>query len=153
MRSITKHKSAHFDYDVVDIYDTGIVLVGHEVKACKTGKVNISDGIIFVKNGTLQITNMDIPLYERTSPKMVPHYQARGTRNLLINKKELAKIVSSTAKTGNRIIPLELRETSRGRLKLKIGIAKLRKKVEKKSLLKEKDQMRDADRQIKEMKR
>jgi SsrA-binding protein len=113
MRSITKNKSASFDYEIIDSYDAGIVLEGHEVKSCKTGKCNISDGIIFVKNGKLSITNMDIPLYERTSPKAVPHYEPRGTRNLLMNKKELAKIVSSTTKTGHRIIPLELRETSR----------------------------------------
>ncbi|MEY3197818.1 MAG: SsrA-binding protein [Candidatus Parcubacteria bacterium] len=96
---------------------------------------------------------MDIPLYERTSPKLVPYYEAKGNRNLLVHKRELAKIVSATTKTGHRIIPLELRENTRGWLKLKIGIAKLRKKVEKKSVLKERDQIRDADRQIREARR
>jgi SsrA-binding protein len=93
---------------------------------------------------------MDIPLYEKTSPKLVPHYQARGIRTLLINKKEMSKIVSATTKTGHRLIPLELWETSRGRLKLKIGLSKLKKKVEKKSVLKERDQIRDMDRQMRD---
>lgn len=153
MRIITKNKVAYFDYEILDSYDSGIILLGHEVKSCKTGKVNISDAIIFVKDNKLSISNMDIPLYEKTNPKTVPHYQARAIRYLLLQKKELAKIVSATVKTGNRIIPLELRETSRGVLKLKIAIAKLKKKVEKKSVLKERDQIRDADRQIKDLKR
>jgi SsrA-binding protein len=150
MRSITKNKQALFDYEILDRYECGIVLSGMETKACKMMRTNIHDAIITIRNGSLIISNMEIPLYERASPHLYHHYDPRGNRTLLARKPELSKILSATLKTGNRIIPLELRESKRGWIKLTIAIAKLKKKVDKKNLLKEKAQIRDMDRQIKD---
>lgn len=92
---------------------------------------------------------MDIPLYEKTSHIMATGYQSKGKRKLLITKKELAKIASALDNTGNTAIPLEIYITNRGLIKLKIGIAKRMRKIEKKQILKEKDIKKQMDREIK----
>lgn len=92
---------------------------------------------------------MDIPLYEKTSHIMAAGYQSKGKRKLLVTKKELAKIASALDNTGNMAIPLEIYITNRGLIKLKIGIAKRMRKIEKKQILKEKDIKKQMDREIK----
>lgn len=123
------------------------------MKSIKTGTINIKDAIVKVdyESKELYITNMDIPLYAKTNADNVPGYEAKGRRKLLVNKKELAKIVAATTKTGLSIVPLEVRESKWRIIKVKIGIGKLRRKVEKKQLLKEKDTARLAEKEIKNL--
>jgi len=92
---------------------------------------------------------MDIPLYEKTSHVLVPGYQAKGKRKLLVTKAELGKISAALDKSGNVLIPLKIFINKRGLIKLTIGIAKLMRKVEKKQILKEKDIKKIMDREMK----
>ena len=151
MKLITKNRHVYHDYAVEKEFDVGIVLRWHEVKSIKGSHVNIKDAFIRIDNGELWILNMDIPLYEKTSPVLVPGYQPKGKRKLLITKKELAKISAWTDKPGYMVIPLELFITKTWFIKLKIGVAKLMRKVEKKQILKEKDTKRQMDREMKHL--
>jgi SsrA-binding protein len=90
------------------------------VKSIKSSQLNIKDAIARVADGELRIYNMDIPLYGKTSPALVPSYEAKGKRKLLITKKELAKLSSKTDNTGYVIIPLEVFLTKTGFVKIKI---------------------------------
>ena len=148
MKIISKNKIAYHDYSFEKDYEVGIILVWHEVKAIKMWQINIKDAIVRIQNKELWIKNMDVPLYKKTSPLLVPSYQAKWDRKLLINKKELAKISAMVDKPGNSIIPLEIYLNNKWFIKLKIGIGKLMKKIEKKQILKEKDIKRDMDREI-----
>jgi SsrA-binding protein len=94
---------------------------------------------------------MDVPLYEKTSHALVLGYLPKGKRKLLITKKELTKISAALDKSGTTIIPLEIFINKRSLIKLKIGLAKLMRKVEKKQVLKEKDIKRQMDREIKHL--
>jgi SsrA-binding protein len=80
---------------------------------------------------------MDVPLYAKTSPLIVPHYQSKRKRKLLVNKRELSKIASALDKAGTVALALEVFTTKSGFVKIKIGLGKLRKKIEKKQILKE----------------
>jgi SsrA-binding protein len=80
---------------------------------------------------------MDIPLYTKTSPLLVPHYQPKRKRKLLVNKRELSKIASALDKAGIVALALEVFTTKSGFIKVKVGLGKLRKKIEKKQILKE----------------
>jgi SsrA-binding protein len=80
---------------------------------------------------------MDIPLYNKTSPILVPHYQAKHKRKLLITKRELSKIAAQMDKPGMIALALEVLIARGGFIKVKIGVGKLRKKIEKKQILKE----------------
>ena len=137
MKMLTKNKRAYFDYEISTDYTAGIVLAWHEVKAVKTGYVNISDTILSIQNGELRLLGMDIPLYAKTSPQLVPGYQPKRKRKLLITKRELSKIAAILDKSGMVALALEVFVTKSGFIKVKIGLGKLRRKVEKKQILKE----------------
>ncbi|HCB51340.1 TPA: hypothetical protein DEP21_02065 [Patescibacteria group bacterium] len=74
----------------------------------KLGHVNIKDSIVVLENRELWIVGMDVPLYERTSPVLVPGYQPKGRRKILITKKELTKVAAMLDKSGYVVIPLEV---------------------------------------------
>ena len=153
MKTLAKNKRATFDYDIEQTRDAGIVLQWHEVKACKMDHCTITEAIIRVDDTikSLKIMNMDIPLYSKTQQSLVVWYIPKQPRILLLNKKEITRIVASTKQwSGMVIIPLELFEANNHRLKIKIGLAKLRRKVEKKQILKEKDTDRQMRREIRE---
>jgi len=149
MKIITTNKRAYHDYEFEKEYDVGIVLKWYEVKSIKSSQVNIKDAIVRVSSGELRIHNMDIPLYARTSPLLVPSYEAKGKRKLLITKKELAKLSSKSDNAWYVIIPLEVFLSKSWLIKLKIWIGKRMRKVEKKQILKEKDIKREMDRDMK----
>ncbi len=152
MKLITKNRLAYHDYSIDKEYEVWIVLKWHEVKSIKLGHVNIKDSIVVLENRELWIVGMDVPLYERTSPVLVPGYQPKGRRKILITKKELTKVAAMLDKSGYVVIPLEVYINKRWLIKLKIWVAKLMRKVEKKQILKEKDQKRQMDREIRSMK-
>ena len=151
MKIISKHRRAYSDYQIDKEYEVGIILKWHEVKSIKASHVNIKDAYIRIEDKELWILNMDIPLYEKTSHALVPGYQPKGKRKLLITKKELTKISALTDKPGYVIIPLELFVTKTGFIKLQIWVGKLMRKVEKKQILKEKDTKRQMDREMKHL--
>lgn len=151
MKLISKNRHAYHDYAIDKEYEVGIILKWHEVKSIKASHVNIKDSIVRLDNKELRINNMDIPLYEKTSHALVPGYQSKGKRKLLITKKELAKVSSALDKSWITIIPLEIFINKRGLIKIKIWIAKLLRKVEKKQVLKERDIKTEMDREIKRL--
>lgn len=153
MKIISKNRRAYSDYQIQKEYEMGIILKWHEVKSIKASHVNIKDSIIRLDNKELWIINMDIPLYQKTSHVLVPWYQPKGKRKLLITKKELAKISAAIDISWTTIIPLEIFINQQWRIKLKIGVARLMRKIEKKQILKERDEKTQMDREIKAMRR
>ncbi|MDD2537627.1 MAG: SsrA-binding protein SmpB [Candidatus Absconditabacteria bacterium] len=138
MKLVTKNKRAYFDYEISNDYVAGIILQGHEVKSIKSGHINIQDTIISIQNSEIRILGMDIPLYGKTSPILAPNYQAKKKRKLLLNKKEISKIAAQLDKPGMVALALEVYIARGGFIKVKIGLGRLKKKIEKKQLLKEK---------------
>lgn len=151
MRTITKNKFVHSDYDIQQTFDAGIVLKWFEVKSIKTWHINITDSIVRIIHNQAVITNMDVPLYKKTSADMVPWYQPKGRRILLMHRNEIGKLTLQTRKNGLTLVPIELYEDHKHRIKLKLGLGKLRKKIEKKQILKEKDIDRQARRDIRSL--
>ena len=149
MKIITKNKRAYFDYEFSTDYTAGIVLEWHEVKSIKTSRVNIQDSIVSLQNGELFLLWMDVPLYAKTSPNLVPHYQPKQKRKLLVNKKELSKIAAQLDKPWMVAVALEVFITNRGFIKIKIWIGRLKKKIEKKQILKERSQEKEMRKEAK----
>ena len=137
MKLITKNKRAYFDYEIVEDYTAWIILAWHEVKSIKSWHINITNTIISRQRGELFVLGMDVPLYEKTSPVLVSHYQPKQKRKLLLTKRELAKISAHLDKPGMVALVLEVFVTESWFIKLKIGLGRLKKKIEKKQILKE----------------
>jgi len=153
MKIISKNKRAYFDYSFSKTFDAGIVLLWHEVKSIKSHQINISDAFARLEKKEIQLKNMDIPLYNKTSPQNAPHYQSKRSRKLLLNKSEIGRIAGLLDKPGNVLVALEIFLNKRWLIKIKLGVGKLKKKIEKKQILKEKDISRQMQREIRDKNR
>lgn len=143
-KSIIKNKRAFFEYEIIERYISGIVLVGSEVKSIKNSKVSISEAYCYITNGELFIKGMNISLYSHGS-KHNNHEPLRD-RKLLLKKKEILKLEELISQKGLTIIPLEIILSSTGFIKLEIGLAKGKNLFDKRESIKVKDLKRETER-------
>lgn len=148
MKIITTNKHAYHDYQIDQTREAGIVLTGQEVKSLRIHRADIGKSIVKINKGVCSLTNLDIRLYTKTSTAVVSGYDPTHMRTLLLHKSQLAKIQSKIDQGWCQLIALELYFDIHRRVKVKIGLGRLLKKVEKKQILKEKDLDRQAQREI-----
>lgn len=146
--TLAKNKKAYFDYFIEEKFEAGIVLAGSEVKGIRAHRVNLKDSFIrFVKDEAF-LFNAHIGLLHTTH-----HYyghEERGSRKLLLHKKELAKMLKAVTRDGYTVVPLQLYFNARNLVKVQIAIAKGKQLYDKRASLKAKDQKRDVARAMKE---
>jgi SsrA-binding protein len=141
-----KNKRATFDYELVETFVAGIVLTGTEIKSLRLGKASLVDTYCFFEKGELWVRNMHIAEYFYGTYN---NHNARRDRKLLLNRKELHKLLRLTRETGFTIIPIRLFINEKGLAKLVIAAAKGKKEYDKRQSLKEKEDKRDMDRMFK----
>jgi SsrA-binding protein len=146
MKLITKNKRAFFDYEIKDTIEAGIVLTGNEVKSLRKGTVNLNDSFAVVKGTELSLMNCYIAPYSHSYAKTD---DSRRSRKLLLHKREIAKLIGDISRKGLTIVPLKIYFTSRGFIKVELGVAKHKKAADKKKQLRDKDLKREADRELK----
>ena len=144
-----QNKKAGFEFEILDRYDAGIILVGSEIKAIRAGSGSISEAFCIMRNGELFIRNMNIPEYSHGG---YANHVPVTIRKLLLNKKELSKIDSKVREKGLTVIPLRLFISDRGFAKIQIGVGRGKKKFDKRESMKEKDTKRELDRVMKKYK-
>jgi|TARA_B110001450_G_C17661322_1_gene497377 SsrA-binding protein len=139
-----QNKKAKFEYEILDTYDAGIMLVGTEIKSIREGKATITESFCeFNDRAELFVINMYVDEYTHAS---YFNHQMRRERKLLLNKKELKKLHKEVKNTGLTIVPLRLYLNDKGLAKLKIALCKGKKLHDKRNTLKDKDNKRDLDR-------
>lgn len=141
-----KNKKASFDYEFIDTYTAGIVLVGTEIKSIRLGKASLVDTFCYFHKGELWVKNMYISEYFYGSYN---NHLARRERKLLLNKKELKKIEETSKAPGITIVPTRLFLNDRGLAKVVIAVAKGKKQYDKRASIKERDDRREMDRAMK----
>ncbi len=146
--TIAKNKKAYHDFFIEEKFEAGMVLKGSEVKGIRANRVNLKDSFIrFVKEEAF-LFNAHIGRLETT------HYfyghEERGSRKLLLHKKQLEKMIKSVTRDGYTIVPLQLYFNARNIVKIQIAIAKGKQLHDKRNDLKEKDQKRDIARAMKD---
>ena len=146
MSILAVNKRANFDYEISETYEAGLVLFGHEVKAVKTGHINLAGSFVTVKSTgkslpELFLVNAHIPLYEKANPKTV--YEPTRSRKLLLHKNEIKKLIGKKQEQGLTLVPIKV-YTKRNLVKLEFGIGKGKKKYDKRETIKK----REIDRQI-----
>ncbi|MDP3052341.1 MAG: SsrA-binding protein SmpB [bacterium] len=140
---ISTNKRAYFDYKILEAYEAGIELLGFEVKAIKTGHINLAGSYAVIKDNQLWLLNADIPAYQ---PKNTPAgYDQRRTRRLLLKTAEINNLSGKTKEKGLTLVPLKVYTKNR-RIKIEIGLAKSKKEFDKRETIKK----REAQRQIRE---
>jgi len=142
---IDKNKKAFFDYEIIEKYEAGIVLNGWEVKSIKAGEVSLKESFCFVYKGEIFLKNAHIAPY-----KMGVSFEKQETRQdrkLLLNKREINKLIGKIKEKGLTLVPLMI-YLKKGRVKLEIALAKGKKLHDKKQALKEKDIKREQEREM-----
>jgi len=146
--SITKNKQAYFDYEILDTFEAGLVLSGPEVKAIKIGQINLKGSYINIKDGHYAyLVNAHISAYH-PAVNQQRDYNPYQQRQLLLHTKELRELYGKSKEAGLTIIPLEV-YLSHSLIKLKIGIARGKKKHDKRESIKQKDFARHKRQELK----
>ncbi|KGN96467.1 SsrA-binding protein SmpB [Porphyromonas crevioricanis] len=135
-----KNKRASFDYEILDTYTAGIVLVGTEIKSLRLGKAGLVDSYCIFHSGELWAKNIYIAPYFYGSYN---NHLDRRDRKLLLNRKELRHLEEGVRVAGNTIVPLKLFISERGLAKLSIALVRGKKLYDKRASLKEKDDKRE----------
>ena len=139
-----QNKKARFEYEILDTYIAGIQLTGTEIKSIRQGKARITESFCeFNDRKELFVINMFIEEYSYGS---FYNHRSKGERKLLLNKKELKKLLKEVQNVGLTIIPLKLFVTDKGWAKLQIGLAKGKKLYDKRQVLKDRDSKKSLDR-------
>ena len=136
MHIIATNKKATHDYFINDEFKAGLILTGSEVKSLRVNTGSIKESYITEKEGELWLTNCHIKKYDSSNDIDT---NTTRSRKILVKKKELNKIIGSARKDGMTIVPITLYFNDKGLVKLRIGIARGKKKQDKRSSLKNKE--------------
>lgn len=134
-----KNKKAYFDYFIESEIESGIALVGTEIKSIRKGSAQLKDSYVVIKNNEAYVLNMYIAKYEEGN--IFNHDELR-TRKLLLHKKEIKKLKELADRDRYSLIPLKM-YLKFGKAKLLIGVAKGKKMYDKREVLKKKEEQRE----------
>ena len=137
MQIIAVNKKANYDFLIEEKFDAGLVLTGSEVKSLRIKTGSIKESYILEKKGELWLTNCFIKKYSSSINNDV--YNSTRSRKILVNKRELNKIIGLSKKNGMTIIPLLLYFNDKGIAKLSIGLGKGKRKYDKRAVIKSKE--------------
>ncbi len=139
---IAQNKKARHDYFIEETYEAGMVLLGTEIKAIRAGRVNLKDSFARIRNGELFVHNMHVSPYEQGN---IHNHDPVRTRKLLLHRKQINTLIGETKEAGYSIVPLKI-YLKDGYAKMLIGLAKGKKKYDKREDLKQKEAKRDIER-------
>jgi SsrA-binding protein len=138
-RYVAQNRRARHDYLIEDTYEAGIALHGSEVKVLREGKASIAEAYAGDKDGDLYLFNANIPEY----PAARFNHEPKRARRLLLHKREIDKLLGRVTREGMTLIPLAIYFNPRGRAKLQLGLAKGKRKSDKREAEKARDWQRD----------
>tara|TARA_B100002051_G_scaffold153102_1_gene144854 strand:- start:748 stop:1218 length:471 start_codon:yes stop_codon:yes gene_type:complete len=139
LKIICLNRKASFNYFFSDLLEAGIVLKGSEIKSVRSGKVNIGDSYGIEKDGEIYLINSHIPIYKEASYSNHNPYEER---KLLLNKREINKLIGKINKEGFTIVPTKM-YFKKGKAKIEIAVAKGKKNFDKRQTKKTRDWNRD----------
>lgn len=144
--TIAQNRKARFEYTIEETYEAGIMLQGWEVKSLRAGKGGIADSHVIIKGGEAWLLNAVIIPLNTASTHI--HPENSRTRKLLLNKKELKKLIGAVERKGYTIIPLTM-YWKNSLVKVQIAVAQGKKLYDKRETIKQRDWDRDKQRLVK----
>jgi SsrA-binding protein len=145
MAHYAENRKARFDYEILEKYETGIELLGTEVKSVRSGRMSLEGAFVIVRGGEAYLINSNIPPYQaKNAPK---DYDPLRNRRLLLTKKEISELAKSE-KTNLTIVPISVYNKGR-KIKLEIALVKGKKKRDKRESIKKRDTDREIRRTLK----
>ena len=142
LKIICLNRKASFNYFFKEVIESGVVLTGSEIKSVRLGKVNIAESYAVDKNGEIFLINSHIPIYKQAS---YSNHNPYSERKLLLNRKEIKKLIGSLNEDGFTLIPTKM-YFKKGKAKIEIAIAKGKKHYDKRHTKKTRDWNREKSR-------
>lgn len=144
--TIALNKKARFDFHIEEDFETGIALEGWEVKSLRSGRANLKESYVIIKDNQLYLLGAHFAPLPSASTHVNP--DPTRTRKLLMHRREIDGLVGKVKEQGYTLVPLSL-YWKHGRAKLKIALAKGKKKHDKRAAIKEREWQRDKQRLLK----
>ncbi|MBI1323445.1 SsrA-binding protein SmpB [bacterium] len=145
IKVISRNKRAYHEFDILDKWEAGIVLVGSEVKSLRNGKISLEQAFADLQNDEVWLLGCDIPEYIEANRF---NHKSKRPRKLLLHSEEIRKISGKVQEKGLTLVPLQM-YFNKGIAKLELGLARGRKLHDKRDAIKSKDTKRELDRMSK----
>lgn len=141
---IARNRKARHDYEILDRFECGMVLVGSEVKSLRAGRANLNDSYGDIRNGEVYLMNLHISPFEQANRF---NHEPTRTRKLLLNRREIRKLIGKTSEKGFTLVPLQL-YFKRGIAKCELALARGKKVYDKRAAKADADTQRRMQRAI-----
>lgn len=146
MNHAIENKKARLEYEFLETYEAGIALFGHEAKALRAGKASLVGSRVMIRGGEAYLVGATIsPYQEGNTPKS---YDPERSRRLLLSRKEIRELEGAESQKGLTLVPIMVYNEKRF-IKLSFGLARKKKKHDKRATLKDRDAKRSMDRTLK----
>ncbi|HEY4511044.1 MAG TPA: SsrA-binding protein SmpB [Candidatus Paceibacterota bacterium] len=144
--NLIEHGKARFDYEILESFEAGIELFGHEVKSLRLRRGKLEGSHVIVRGGEVYLVGMSLPSYQAGNTPQ--GYDPERTRKLLLTKTEIGTLAGYEGKKGLTLVPISV--YSKGRtLKVQVAVARGKKKYDKRASIKKRDQKREIERTLK----
>lgn len=146
MTIFSENRKAYFNYEILEIFEAGLVLSGAEVKSIKNGRMNLTGSYANFHNNELYLINAAVAPYQ---PKNQPiDYDPARSRKLLLKKQEIAYLTGKIKQKGLTLVPLKVYNKGR-RIKIEIGLARGKKQYDKRAAISKKETAKKIERELK----
>lgn len=145
-KMVVQNRKARFDYDIIDRFETGIVLSGTEVKSLRAGRANLKDSYAMIELGEVFLHRVHISTYEAGNYN---NHEPERKRKLLMHRTEIRRLTISTQQQGLALVPLSI-YFRRGRAKIELALAKGKKEFDKRHSIAERQAKREVERALKD---
>jgi SsrA-binding protein len=146
---VATNRKAKHDYELLDVFEAGLVLTGSEIKSIRAGQVNLREGYVQARNGELWLVNTHIASYEQAG---VFGHDPLRPRKLLLHRREIERILSRVQEKGLTIVPTVM-YLVRGMAKVEIALARGKRQYDKRESLRERESKRQIERSLRDRNR
>ena len=137
MKTHATNKRAHYDYEILEKIEGGLVLKGCEVKSIKTGHLSLKGAFVTVKGNELFLTNASIPAYQPAN--MPDDYDSTRSRKVLAHKRQIKSLLGKITQKGLTLVPIKV-YSKHSLIKLQFGVGKGKRKIDKRESIKKREE-------------
>lgn len=137
MPKFATNKRAHYDYEILEKIEGGLVLKGCEVKSIKTGHISLKGAFVTIKGNELFLTNASIPAYQPAN--MPENYDSTRPRKVLARKSQIKSLIGKISQKGLTLVPIKV-YSKHGLIKLEFGVGKGKRKIDKRESIKKREE-------------
>jgi len=147
MKLLAENRKARFDYEILEKYETGIELLGTEVKSVRGGRMSLEGSFAIIRGGEAFLINSNIPPYQVANAK--EDYDPLRNRKLILTKKEIRELATNEKNKSLTIVPISVYNKGK-KIKVEIALVKGKKKHDKRENIKKRETNREINRAIKD---